>query len=173
MTKARKALLRVLVVSHLVGLALLFGGTAAVVVLIHAGEQVAMGAHRSFAFEVSARLQDIVLLPGSLALVASGLLLSLLGPWGLVKHRWMVAKLVGTAILAMHGQVQYRPMTHLLLEWVRMDALPADWPDLVFHLQRLGVIQLVALVAVSAVGVVKPWGRTRFGLPPATSAASE
>lgn len=163
MSKARRALLRALVITHLVGLASLFGGTAAVLVLTHAGERLVGGAHRAFAFEVGGWLQDVVLLPGSLALALSGVLLSLLGPWGFVKHWWMIAKLVGTVILAFHGQVQYRPVTFRMLELARADALPADWPELLFHFQRVGVIQLVALVLVCAVGVVKPWGKTPLG----------
>ena len=163
MSRTRRTLLRALVITHLVGLASLFGGTAAVFVLTHAGERLAGGAHRAFAFEVGGMVQNLVLLPGSLALVLSGVLLSLLGPWGFVKHWWMIAKLVGTVILAFHGQVQYRPVTFRMLEWARADALPADWPDLLFHFQRVGIIQLVALVLVCTVGVFKPLGKTPFG----------
>ncbi len=160
-----RTVLRALIVTHLVGLAALFGGTAAMLVLAHAGEHLADGAHRAFAFEVGVRLQYAVLLPGSLALALSGVTLSLVSPWGFVKHWWMVAKLVATLVLAFHGQVEYRPLTAQMLEWARQDALPPDWPELLFHFQRVGVIQVVVLALVGAVGVFKPWGKTPLGKP--------
>lgn len=162
MSQSRRALLRALVLSHVIGLASFFGGTAAVLVLAHGGEHLAGAAHRVFAFEIASRLQDLVLLPGALAIALSGVALSFVGPWGFVRHWWMVAKLAATLVLTFHSQVEYRPLTFRMLEWARQDVLPADWPHLLFHFQRVGVIQLVVLVLVSAAGVFKPWGKTPF-----------
>ncbi len=164
MTRRAQALVqRGLVLTHLLGLSLFLGGTAGVLLLAHGGEHLAGGAHRAFAFEVAGRLQDLVLLPGALALALSGLTLSLVGPHGFFKHWWLVAKLVASVILTFHSQVEYRPSTFRLLELARAEALPPEWPDVFFHFQRVGVIQLAVLAVVGALGVFKPWGKTKLG----------
>lgn len=148
---------------HLAGLALFFGGTAAVILVVHGGEGLEAGAHRAFAFQLAWQLQLAVLLPGALALAVSGVVLSLTGPWGFVRHWWMLAKLVGIGILTMHSQFEYRPLTGLMLEAARAGSLPGDWAHQLFHFQRVGVIQLTVLVLLSAVSLFKPGGRTRWG----------
>lgn len=158
---------RSLVLTHLAGLALLFGGTAAVVLTGFAADR--SSATRAFAFELALQLQHYVLLPGFTVLVLSGVLLSATGPWGFFRHWWMVGKLVGTFVLTMHGQFEYRPLTGRMLELAKeaaiSGALPADWADQFFHFQRVGFIQLGALVLVSALGVFKPLGKTPFSRP--------
>lgn len=146
---------------HVLGSGLFLGGTAAVTLLGAAGEG-AGGAHRAFAYAAALQVQWLVLLPGAVAAVASGFALALPGP-GLVRRRWMVAKLAGTALLALHSQVEFRPLTARLAAMAATVPLPEGYADASFHFLRVGVIQVAVIVGLSALGLFKPWGRTRFG----------
>jgi len=162
---ARRRVRGLLVLGHVLGLASFLGGTAAVVLIVFVSERTDGGAHRAFGFELAYALQRFLLLPGGLAIVVSGVLLSLVGPFGFIKHRWMVAKLVGTVVLTFHSQIQYRPLTGRMLQALHdaAGAVPEGWADQLFHHQRLGVIQIAVLVVLSGLSILKPFGRTRFG----------
>lgn len=83
-----------------------------------------------------------VLTPTAGVAFASGLVLAVGGPWGLFRFRWVIAKLEISALLAGVGLVNLA---------VRLDPLT------VLVARSCALVALVALVAVS---VAKPWGRT-------------
>ncbi|CAM5265654.1 hypothetical protein [Streptomyces narbonensis] len=90
----------------------------------------------------------------------TGLLLSAVTQWGLLKHYWIVTKLVITVALMLNG--------HFLLQhWLRVQAEMTDAPDAPESLGlRLVIsmsVSLVLLVTATALSVYKPWGRTRRG----------
>ncbi len=167
-TSLRKFMLRprrLMLLTHLVGFGLLLGGSVATTLLGLAGEA-ADGAHRVFALGLAAQLQDVVLRPGFWLAAVSGLALGLGMPDGLVRYRWMVAKQVVTAILFFHSQVEYRPLTHQLLQVAETAShgtgLPATWAQEHFHLTRVGVIQITVALVLAALGIFKPGGKMRW-----------
>jgi hypothetical protein len=104
-----------------------------------------------------------VILPLSLASLLSGIVQSLLTPWGLIRHYWVVTKLgltiVCTAVLLQKmkliGQVAesaYRT------ELTASDLLPGRM-ELLVHAGG-GLLQLLVITVLS---VFKPWGRTGYG----------
>jgi hypothetical protein len=106
-----------------------------------------------------------VLVPSSLAALATGLVQSLGTEWGLLRHSWIVAKLVltvgGTTVLLMH-----MPTVSHMAEV----AAAATSPSFVSETGRLP-IQLVIhaagglaiLLAATVLSIYKPWGKTRRG----------
>lgn len=168
-TSVRKFLLRqrkLVLLVHVAGFGLLLGGSVATTLLGLAGEA-ADGAHRVFALGVAAQLQDAVLRPGFALAMLSGLALGLGMPDGLVRYRWMIAKQVITVILFFHSQVEYRPLTHRLLQIAETAShgmgLPATWADDHFHLTRVGIIQIAVALVLTALGIFKPGGKMRWG----------
>lgn len=151
-----------LVLAHVLGLALFLGGTAAVLLVVSMAEA---ADQRVFGFEIALALQRYVLLPGAIAIALSGVALGFVGPFGFLRHWWMAAKLAGSLVLTMHSQVEYRPLTATMLASLReaAGAIPEGWADALFHYQRVGFIQIGVLVLLSALGILKPFGRTSLG----------
>lgn len=95
----------------------------------------------------------------------TGLLLATATQWGLLKHYWIVAKLVVNIVLMLNG--------HFFLQhWLREQA------EVGKATESLGVrvvismtIALVMLVSATALSVYKPWSRTRRGRRPAARSA--
>lgn len=104
-----------------------------------------------------------IIVPCSLAALATGLIQSLGTPWGLFRHYWVLTKLLltvlGTLILLAHLQ----PITRM--------AESAPGLELGGDMLRRLRIQLIAdsglalllLGATTILGVFKPWRRTRYG----------
>lgn len=104
-----------------------------------------------------------VLVPLSLASLASGLLHALATEWGLFRHWWIVAKsalaVVGTAILLGHmrrvGEVADLT-SRATFPAVDLGAAPQQ---LVVHAAG----GLLLLLVATGLSVFKPWGRTPWG----------
>ncbi|MEU7072784.1 hypothetical protein AB0B30_19830 [Streptomyces narbonensis] len=87
----------------------------------------------------------------------TGVLLSAVTQWGLLKHYWIVTKLVITVALMLNG--------HFFLQhWLRAQAETAEGREsLGLRLVISMSVSLVLLVSATALSVYKPWGRTRRG----------
>jgi hypothetical protein len=101
-----------------------------------------------------------VIVPLAVAALLTGLVMSLITPWGLFRHYWVLIALVltvfATAILLLH-----MPSVSSLAEVARQaddSALQRLGGDL-FH-SGLG---LVVLLAITVLNVYKPRGLTRYG----------
>ncbi|GEB55581.1 hypothetical protein [Streptomyces gardneri] len=95
----------------------------------------------------------------------TGLLLSAATQWGLLKHYWIVVKLVLTVVLMLDG--------HFFLQhWLREQAETGGASEsLGLRLVVSMSVALVLLVAATALSVYKPWGKTRRGRRPAARSA--
>ena len=87
----------------------------------------------------------------------TGLLLSAATKWGLLKHYWIVTKLVITVALMLNG--------HFFLQhWLREQAEVGKAPEsLSLQLVIVMSIALGLLVTATALSIYKPWGKTRRG----------
>jgi hypothetical protein len=103
-----------------------------------------------------------VILPLSFAPLITGPILSLGTPWGLFRHYWILAKLLitplSTIILLIHMQpISY--LSHLAVE----GALSTAEPTLRIQMVAASGAAVVALLAATALAVLKPRGMTRYG----------
>ena len=111
-----------------------------------------------------------VIVPLSLAALLSGLLQSLGTQWGLVRHWWVLVKLVSTVFATF---VLLRHMQKVSL--VAGMAPQVSLSDASFHALRVQLLVhpaggLLVLLAITAISVIKPWGLTPFaGRKPAPS----
>jgi hypothetical protein len=101
-----------------------------------------------------------VIVPLALAALLTGLVMSLITPWGLLRHYWVLIALVLT-ILATVVLLLHMPTVSSLADVARK----ADGADLrglggdLFH-PGLG---LVVLLVITVLNVYKPRGLTRYG----------
>jgi len=115
------------------------------------------------------RVAWLVIVPCSLGSLVTGLAHSLFAEWGLLKHYWVLTKLVlvlvGTAILLVHLRTAVDPMARAVatsgdaaLSSHAFGALPTQ---LIVHPAG----GLLVLLVATALSVWKPWGRTGYGKP--------
>jgi hypothetical protein len=119
-------------------------------------------AHARASFQVLQTVAWFAILPLCLAASATGLLQALATEWGLIRHHWIIAKAlltaIGTAILLGHMPA-IDSISAAAANGGSVDAAGHGPTQLVVHATG-GVVLLVALAAIS---VFKPWGKTRFG----------
>lgn len=102
-----------------------------------------------------------VVQPTAVLTVVSGVILSLGTQWGLVRHYWIVAKIVLTVAAILCGMLIVGPHVQQAIE-ATSGSTPLTTPD-------LGTTQLVLIAATAAnvlmlgaatfLSVYKPWGR--------------
>lgn len=108
-------------------------------------------------YRLMARLGGAVIPPMAVATLATGLALSLLTPWGLVRHWWVVVKgVLGLAVI-----VTAVTLTDAFIE----RAIASSGTDAQVGARLIGnsVAHLVMLTVATVVSVDKPWGRTPYG----------
>jgi hypothetical protein len=100
-------------------------------------------------------LASWVLIPVVFVSLASGLVLGLSTPWGLVRYWWVLVKCGITVALATTG---------LLLMLPRLDQVVVGGSEPV-QLQTLLArsLALALLLAATGLSVIKPWGKTPHG----------
>lgn len=103
-----------------------------------------------------------LILPLAVASLVTGVVQSLGTPWGLVRHYWVLFKLVITAA-AMAFLLMYLPTFSVLTAAAADPASsPEDLSALAFSPVLHAAVALLLLLAATVLGVVKPRGRTPF-----------
>lgn len=108
-------------------------------------------------YHLMARVGGAVIPPIAVATLATGLTLSLVTPWGLVRHWWVVVKgVLGLAVI-----VTAVTLTDAFIE----RAIASTGEDVQVGARLIGnsVAHLVMLTVATVVSVDKPWGRTPYG----------
>ena len=104
-----------------------------------------------------------VIVPLCLASLVTGVVQSVGTPWGLLRHWWVLVKLVltvvATALLLLHTQ----PIGHLGAIAAAGGRFGADLDGMRLQLVVDAAAALVVLVSATVLAVVKPRGVTRFG----------
>lgn len=103
-----------------------------------------------------------VIPPLAVGTLVTGLSLSLLTPWGLVRHWWVATK----AVLGLAVIVTAVSLTDSWLQQALETTSRADPPAV--HLIATSVAHLAMLTFATVISVDKPWGRTPYGRRRAT-----
>ena len=102
-----------------------------------------------------------VIVSCALGAIVTGLVQSLGTPWGLFRHYWVLTKFVltvgATIVLVKHMPTVSRVADQAL-------SSTADPGHVKFQLLVHAAGGLVVLLAITAISIYKPWGRTRYGL---------
>lgn len=91
--------------------------------------------------------------PAALSTLLTGIILSLGTAWGLLRHYWIVAKLVLTVAVIVTGVV-------FVGAWVEQ-AIAAGSGPISMPLIYAALAHLLMLAAATVISVYKPWGRIR------------
>lgn len=104
-----------------------------------------------------------VIVPCSFLAVVFGVVLSLLTEWGLVRHYWVLVKLVlsviATTILLLHFRVIVQMAARAAEAIVHPGEAMSFRVPLLVHAGG----GLIALLAITVISIFKPWGLTPFG----------
>ncbi|MER6048487.1 DUF2269 domain-containing protein [Streptomyces sp. NPDC001793] len=103
-------------------------------------------------------LTDFLVLPVALASLASGVVLSLGTHWGLARHRWIVTKFWLTLAAVALTVCALRPGVAGLAA-AAAAGRPASDPGLL----AAPAVSSALYLFLTALSVLKPWGRTRRG----------
>jgi len=106
--------------------------------------------------------RDALIIPINLAVLASGLVLALGTPWGLLRHYWVLIKFVLTLGLATASTFGLRARIAEAID--NLPVVPTSAPDV----GTVGILLVVLLpialgiyVTTTVLAIYKPWGMTR------------
>ncbi|MGW0391039.1 hypothetical protein ACWDYJ_09065 [Streptomyces sp. NPDC003042] len=104
-----------------------------------------------------------VIVPFSVASLLTGIAQSLGTVWGLLRHYWVIAKLLITVVATLLLLVHMQPVGHLADAAAR--AAPADGELEGMRIQLIAdaAAALLVLLTAAALSVFKPRGVTRYG----------
>ena len=103
-----------------------------------------------------------VILPLCLASLLTGLIESLLTPWGLFRHYWVIAKLVLTALATIVLLAHTQPIG-LLAHAAAHGTLAAEVQSVRVQLLVDAAAALFVLLLATVLAIYKPRGLTRYG----------
>ena len=117
------------------------------------------------AYVAMAAIAWCVILPLSLASVATGLVQAFGTPWGLLRHYWVMAKMLLTAIATAVLLLKLGPIDDLAAEAARRALEPGDLRDARISMLVHAAGGLVILLAAAVLAVYKPAGVSTSPMP--------
>ena len=140
-----------------------FGAVAAFLALAVTGltsDDTPMARAAYLAMDITTRF---AIVPFALASLLSGIVQSLGTPWGLLRHYWVLLKLVITLLTALLLLVHTIPIGMLAHSARAKPMSEAGVHHLQVQMLADSVAALVILLVTTALAVYKPFGLTRFG----------
>jgi len=110
-------------------------------------------------------LVDVILLPGTVAALATGVLLALGTPWGLTRYHWVLAKFVLTIavltalILLLRPRVQEAAAHALGMS--SADLVATGIGEVAAAATIRPLIAMAVLLTIVILAMYKPWGKIR------------
>ncbi|MGX1886314.1 hypothetical protein AR457_39380 [Streptomyces agglomeratus] len=104
-----------------------------------------------------------VIVPFSIASLLTGLVQSLGTVWGLLRHYWVIAKLLITVVATLLLLVHMQPVGHLADAAARAALAGGELQGMRVQLIADAAAALLVLLAAAALSVFKPRGVTRYG----------
>ena len=133
------------------------------VVLLVLGVAGRAGVDAAVVYPAMGLIGRMLFVPLSLLAWLVGVVNAVLTPWGLLRHRWVLSKLVLTTLMLI--PILFLLLPNLTAAWELGAALP-DRTRL--DLVMAPAVSSTLLVAATLLSTYKPWGRTRW--QPAVSA---
>ncbi|WFE52444.1 hypothetical protein [Micromonospora sp. WMMD1155] len=156
---ARKGLLTLHLVTSL-------GWLGTDLVLLTLGIAVQRGGDPAVLYPVGALVGTVLFAPLSILVWLVGVASALLTPWGLLRYRWVLVKLVLTTVMV--GLVLFLLTPNLRHAGALSAALPArDRADLVIA----PAVSTSLMIIATVLSTYKPWGRQRAARPATVSNA--
>ncbi|MDL5158607.1 hypothetical protein [Actinomycetospora termitidis] len=108
-------------------------------------------------YQMTWSMEEYLIIPGAFSALGTGVLLSLLTPWGLAKYWWVLVKLVLTV-----GIIVYSTLYIGVWSIESIEATTAGSPvsPVATHLALGPLPSLAAFLLMTWASVAKPWGKT-------------
>jgi len=152
---------RVLKIIHLITASLWVGG-AVTLLLTGLWLGPAESGPELFGYDLARKfVDDLIVIPGAMGCLFSGLLISWLTPWGFFRHPWVAVKWILTIACILFGTFYLGPIINTQPLTSRELGLAATHDPL--YIQRHfsnalgGGIQVLVIIFMVAVSVLKPW----------------
>jgi len=167
MIQLKKNGLKTLKIVHLLTACCWFGGALSLTVLNLSQPQTMPTEGALYGLNLSSHLIDmwVVVKFGAIGCLLTGLLYSLLSPWGFFKHRWVILKWIFTIACILSGtfflgvwEADMLTLSHDLGNSALTDSAYLATRSQHFLLSLLQLSSLIFMVAISA---LKPWGRRK------------
>jgi hypothetical protein len=108
-------------------------------------------------------ITSFVIVPMCLGSLLTGVAQSLMTPWGLFRHYWVVVKLVLTVLSTIVLLVHMKPTSYLARIAAGTEGSSADLTGLRFQLMIAAGAALFVLLTATALSIYKPRGMTPYG----------
>ncbi|WP_234327738.1 hypothetical protein [Streptomyces sp. NRRL F-2664] len=105
-----------------------------------------------------------VIVPLSIATLVTGVVQSLGTVWGLMRHYWVIAKLLITVIATALLLVHMQPVGHLAEAATRAALADGELEGMRIQLVADAAAAIVVLLTAAGLSVFKPRGLTRYGI---------
>ncbi len=107
-------------------------------------------------------LAEALLIPLSLSVLLIGVLVAATSPWGLLRYRWVLVKLIATCAAVLLSLLALPAMTHIAYQDATQHELAA-MQDAGARLIIASSVSVAVYLSLTAISVFKPWGRTIRG----------
>lgn len=154
---------RLLKVVHIIVAAAWLGGAVSLSILLYVGNTQADSSGALVGVNLCYHWIDqvIVVFIGALGCTLTGLIYSLFTRWGFLRHRWILAKWIITALMMTSGTFLLGPGEARMLEMSRelgLNALTNPLYEAVFNLQVIMAgVQILCFITIIYLSVCKPW----------------
>src|SRR5688500_9826760 len=140
------------------------GSVAAFLVLAIAGLRSADAETIRAAYLAMNLLGWFIIVPLCFASLATGLIQALGTPWGLLRHYWVIIKLLITLLSTIILLVHMRPITHMAEVAAETMLASTDMRRLRIQLAVDAAAAVIALLVATTLSIYKPRGVTRYGV---------
>ena len=105
---------------------------------------------------------DVLLIPLSLSVLLIGVLVALTSPWGLLRYRWVTVKLTATCAAVALSLLALPALTRVAYRDAIQHATAAE-QSAGTRLIIAASVSVALYLSLTAVSILKPWGRTARG----------
>jgi hypothetical protein len=138
-----------------------FGGAYAMLIMAIVAMTSAGAPLRPAAYELMHLSDTALMIPGCLVALITGLVLALYTKWGVLRHWWVVAKLLLTVAAMIYAALYVSQDVKTALHATLTDPR-ADVENLAAQIIAGSAAMLAVLLAVTMLSIFKPWGRTQW-----------
>lgn len=131
-------------------------GAANVVLAVTAATTVSAEVRR-VCYHMIERIDAVLVIPGAFGALVSGVVLSLITPWGLTRYWWVLLKLVLTVAVIVYSTLAVGVWVEESIEATAVSSSPSpvDLP-----LAWGAGVNIVSFLLMTWASIAKPWGRT-------------
>lgn len=112
-------------------------------------------------------IDDLIIIPGAMGSLVTGLFFGIWTNWGFFKHRWLTVKWIMTTAQIFFGTFALGPWlngnTDIAMR-IRGAALSSpDFMANASHIELWGTVQVLFLLFMLIISVIKPWKKSTAG----------